>query len=473
MDADGFASLPLRSGAHRYFVSAGGSDSNGCGNGQQPATPLRTIAAAYNCVVAGAGDQVLLAEGSSFAEALPWVAYKSGYSAQYPTVYSSYDPSDPMNEAKYGRGDQRGARPVLTAPQVQIGNGSYGFIAIKGLDFNPGNVPNVGMMFVGMAHDLLIENNIFRYTGFSYDSADYPAMPTMHHLVVRNNSFYGMWNSANGRAGGVYASGIDSMTLEDNVFWHAGWKVGASRDDDYSVGGATVFSHSFYLQTNTTNAVVRRNLSADAAGDGGIARGDIVFTENLSIDNPACVGLGGGPQYNVDRPNGVNILASDNACFGDADVNSTHPLGWGISTTDGTNGSRVTHNLLARSRSPKSINAWAFQNTAPFNQPSYAQYDHNVVYDWAVPGQTYFVQTAWFPAQVFTSYDYNSWGDPASGTNINNSSVSFPNAYTAATLYAALGYADKNAFINYAINHPEAHIQRTARATLFAGYGLQ
>src|SRR5690348_2975021 len=31
VDADGFASLPLRSGAHRFFVnSATGADSNGC-----------------------------------------------------------------------------------------------------------------------------------------------------------------------------------------------------------------------------------------------------------------------------------------------------------------------------------------------------------------------------------------------------------------------------------------------------------
>ena len=34
------------------------------------------------------------------------------------------------------------------------------------------------------------------------------------------------------------------------------------------------------------------------------------------------------------------------------------------------------------------------------------------------------------------------------------------------------GFADKAAFINYAIARPETRIQRTVRATLFAGYGV-
>ena len=132
-----------------------------------------------------------------------------------------------------------------------------------------------------------------------------------------------MWNTG-GRTGGVYVAGVDGITVEDNVFWHCGWKIGASRDDDPSVGGATVFSHSFYLQTNTTNAVVRRNLTADAAGDGGTARGDVDYAENLSIDNPYAASLGGGPNYGSERPGGVKDAAGYNAVLGDADVNSGH-----------------------------------------------------------------------------------------------------------------------------------------------------
>ncbi|MFL6759386.1 hypothetical protein, partial [Sphingomonas sp.] len=65
VDANGFANLPLHSGAHRYFVnSATGNDGNGCSAAQQPATPLKTITAGKNCMAAwgNAGDQLLVAE---------------------------------------------------------------------------------------------------------------------------------------------------------------------------------------------------------------------------------------------------------------------------------------------------------------------------------------------------------------------------------------------------------------------------
>ena len=473
VDADGFASLPLRSGAHRFFVnSARGSDGNGCSSAQQSGTPLKTIAAALACVQDGSGDQVLLAEGTSYNEAIGWLAFKQGFSATYPMVISSYDPADPANEARYGRGDQRNARPVLTAVQTQLGNGTYNYYAIKGLDFNPGNVASAGFGFIGKAGYVLVENNIFRYTGLTFDSAEAQTVfPTTQKLIVRNNAIYGMWNSG-GRTGGVYIAGYVGPTLEDNVFYHCGWKIGANRDDDPSVGGATVFSHSYYIQTNTTGAIVRRNLSADGAGDGGIARGDSSFTENLFIDNPAAIGVGGGPSYNTDRPNGVTFDVSYNAIIGDADVNSSHTLGWAINTTNGQQGSRVHNNLIVRSRNPSGPSMSGFSNNAAFDQPSYAQYDHNLMYQWVVSGGAYWPGCGYFPAQCHTSYDSNNWDGTAQGTNTNSGATSFATPYTAAQLYAALGFADKNAFINYAINHPEAHIQRTARSLLFTGYGM-
>ena len=472
VDASGFAVLPLRSGASRYFVnSASGADSNGCAGARAPTKALKTIAAGFACLQAGSGDQLLLAEGMKYAEALPWVAQKGGNSAQYPTVIQSYDPADPLNDTKYGRGDQRGARPVLTAPQAQLGNGVYSYIAFRGLDFNPGNVAGPSLMFVGQANYILIENNLFRFTGVSFDKGDQTAS-TRH--ILRHNALYGQW-STGGRTGGFYDAGTDGITLEDNVFWHNGWRVGGSRDDDFSVGGATVFSHAFYLQTNTSATVVRRNLSMDGAGDGGIARGDILYTENISIDNPACIGLGGGPTYNTDRPSGVMIEASYNACFGDADVNSAHTLGWGISTSNGKAGSRVHHNLIARSRNPNGPSMGGFSNYAAFDQPSYAQYDHNLIWNWVSQANelhSYYEAGGVFPAQTRTAYDYNIWDGVAQGTNTNSAGATFPNAYTGPQLFAALGCGDKASCAAKMVETPELSWGAKARAMLFAGYGI-
>lgn len=468
--ADGFALLPLRAGAHRYFVnSASGSDANGCSS--DPAKPLKTIAAASNCITAGSGDQMLLAEGTRYAEPLPWLASRSGFSAQYPTVIQSYDPADPANESKYGRGDQRGARPVITMTADSNGNGTdYGFLAIRGLDFNPGNVPAVGVTFVGPVNYLLIENNLFRYAGLSIDRAGI-ASQAQHH-VIRGNSFYGQWNTS-GRAGGLYDAGVDFLTLEDNVFWHNGWKIGASRDDAPELGGATVFSHPFYLQTDTSS-LVRRNLVADGSGDGANVRGDTLFTENVGMDNPICIGLGGGPQYNIDRPGGVKIEASYNACLGNDGVRSDHQIGWGITTANGLPGSRVHHNIIARSKNPAAPDTQGFSNYAAFNQPSYAQYDHNVMWLWVVPpNMTYYPGGGTYPAQAHTTYDSNVWDGPPEGTNVNIASWLAPKPYTQAQLIAELGFASKDAWKAWAAEHPEAHPSRRPLELLQAGYGIQ
>jgi hypothetical protein len=94
-----------------------------------------------------------------------------------------------------------------------------------------------------------------------------------------------------------------------------------------------------------------------------------------------------------------------------------------------------------------------------------------VVYQWTTNLQTY-INGGPYPAQNKSSRDYNIWDALTSGTNQNNSTKAFPNPYTAAELYAALGYTDKNAFMSHAVNYPEEHPARTVRALLFAGYGM-
>jgi hypothetical protein len=97
----------------------------------------------------------------------------------------------------------------------------------------------------------------------------------------------------------------------------------------------------------------------------------------------------------------------------------------------------------------------------------------NISYDRAVSGNSTFEAADGLAgSQVYTAYNNNIWDNNASGTNRNVSSATFPHPYTAAELYTALGFADKQAFINYAIEHPEQYPARNARALLFSGYGL-
>jgi hypothetical protein len=469
VDANGFADLPLRSGAHRYFVnSSAGSDNNSCASAQSAATPKASLAAGRDCLASGAGDQLLVAEGTTYAERLPIMSLKGGFSLLYPSVIESYDPADPLNEAKYGRATS--GRPVLTgaepsgSPFINVANTPVGFVAVRGLDINPGNISGQNIGMVGVGDGILFENNILRYTGMSFVPN---GTPTAQHWIVRNNAIYGTWDDTTATAGhGIYADGSPTMTIEDNVLWHNGWKIGANRDDTLANGGASMFRHPVYQQT-TTDAIFRRNLTVDGASDGGSFRGSITATENLQIDNPIAFGVGFSPHN--DRPTGVDITVAYNAILGGADIVSSMPRGWGIWSQNGRPGSSAHHNLLVQSYNVSSGNA--FRTTEDFSQPSYMDYHDNVSSLFNASGFT-FQNPAMDPSLIHDTFENNIWDDPASGTNTNVLGHSFPSPYTVAQLYAALGYSSKQAFINYAIAHPEAHIQRTARAMLFAGYGL-
>ena len=151
---------------------------------------------------------------------------------------------------------------------------------------------------------------------------------------------------------------------------------------------------------------------------------------------------------------------------------TANPRGEAISTGNGRSGSSFHHNLIARSRNPSGVNVIVFNPTAGENVPSYMDFHHNVEYQWAAPGQVIFNGGTYAGTQIHATYSYNVWSDSTSGTNSNNGSKSYPNPYTAAQLFAALGYSDKQALIDYVILHPEANVQQTARSLLFAGYGV-
>ncbi|MFL6775021.1 MAG: hypothetical protein ACJ8FN_01365, partial [Sphingomicrobium sp.] len=448
----------------RYFVNSSiGSDANGCSSAEQPAKPLKTIAAGKACLTLGSGDQLLIAEGTSYAEGLTNLQGQMGYSAEYPTVIQSYDPADPANEAKYGHAGQ-GRRPVVNtggnAQQISCcGSNPNNFLAIRGLDFNPGDKPDMGIAFVSTANYILLENNLFRYTSVGFDIG---SSPRASHHVLRHNSFYGEW-SPSASTGGIYDAGTDGATIEDNVFWHTGWRPGVSRDADVTVGGPTYFRHPIYQQNNSIGFMVRRNLFMDGAADGSSLRNNAIFTENVSIDNPIGVGIG------ANLAGGSLSEVSYNAFLGDADVKSTEPRGQAIWGVNGQAGSLIHHNLVARSRNPNGTNDYSLILEANLGNGSTFDVHDNVLYQWAGDTNTRLEVGG---AALHLTYNNNVWDAPAMGTNQNIASRNFPNPLTAAQLFAALGCTDKAGCAAQMIETPELGWAIKARTLLWQGYGL-
>jgi hypothetical protein len=431
------------------------------------------------CVTDLNGDQVLIAEGTSYAKNFS-ANFDNlnlrGFSALYPVVFQSYDPAAPLDETKYGRATAN--RPLVgtDGSAMNVNGGGccpgqpMGNVVFRGLVFQG----LISILPTGLRHDnVLFENNIISAPGgFAFQNRN-STNGRANHLILRNNAIYGQYGGART---GAYIDFTNFVTLEDNVFWHNGWLPGASRDDPVGSGGLVgdeVFRHLFYVQEDGYILNVRRNFLVDGPADGGQTRAlGVLVYGNFYNDNPITSPVGGGTVYAETNPSGADLDYAMNVALGDADITSAFPRGQAIWAENGRNGSRSRYNLFARSRNPNSANMRVLVTDAIFNVPSYMAYDHNVIYLWGNSSNTRADTGGSFPAQNHATYSNNIWDDITTGSNTNIGSVSFPNTYTAAALYSALGYADKTAFINYAIAHPEARIQRSAVALMRTGYGI-
>jgi hypothetical protein len=480
VDVEGFARLPLRAGAKRYFVnSSTGSDSNSCVAAESPSTPRRTIPSALECVKAGtwaggpgegpgAGDQLLVAEGTTYSAFIPTggLDLRFGHSAMYPTVIQSYDPADALNENKYGRA-KGNRRPVITEAGIKaMTNWNFApnsaFYVVRGFDFNPGDTPNNVISWAGGSDHILMENNIFRYTVVAMNG---PAEMKYRH-ILRHNAFYGAWDTQ-ARAGGFYDDNATDITIENNIFVHSGWRPGFSRDTPYAEGGPTIFNHGVYLQNDTRRAVARRNVTTDSSATGLMMRGDAKIYHNVAIDEPIGFIGGTGNDYNVKAPNGVDIEIFENLVLGDADISTVNPRGQAIITGNGKPGSYVRKNLILHSRNPTAVNVFAFQNKAEFNQPSHILYDNNLVYRYSARLST--VEA--FPAQIFSDFQNNVWDAATLGTNTNHTGMNFPNAVVASDVYSHLGCGAKASCVAQMVENPDQNWADRIRSFVFAGYG--
>jgi hypothetical protein len=490
---DGLANLPLRpTVARRFYVnSSTGSDSNTITQAQVAATPVATLAKAMTFITQGAGDQILVARGTTYSAVLPNMSGYDGFSALYPTVVQCYDPADPTNEAKMGRAS--GDRPTFTYSTDFIGLAGGGtapkYLAWRGLDIVPTNTTDkeiyLGAFSAGLLDYILIENCIFRYIQVTVnlagqvDGSGFPA--TTPHFIFRGNTITGMWSAAS-TIQAIYLSTVN-YTLEDNVVYHAGWKLGASREDLQSAGGlnggATTQDHSCYAQYSSYG-IARRNFIVDGSTDGGSLRGNNIFTANVGLDNPIQLAHGGGHDYFVERPDGVMLEASYNAFIGDADIYSGSLRGFGYYSSNGKQGSANHHNIIAQARNP-AINYFALSTTIDEATDSWMNHYRNVIWNWNVGGSNTNRSEAVnaSPGTVHATYSNNIWDDATSGTNTNKGSVTVPNAYTNDQLIQAMGYttgadyaARKLAMMTYLVEHPEAHPARNALTLAQAGYGI-
>jgi hypothetical protein len=317
------------------YVSPTGNDSN---NGTSASTPVKTLNHAASLVRTGYSDWILLQSGTTFNDSFTnW--FKSGLSPQQPMLISSYG---------------TGARPIIA-----VGTNHGGFVTNQGE--NVSNVDIIGIQFYANYRDpnnpdfstteagggvgfqdyspggnILIENCAFSYFRNNLD-IEAQGGPQSNIELRRSTSSYS-WSTIS-HSQGLYAYGVNDLTIDQDVFDHNGWNA--------LVPGATQqgYNHNVYYSFSCTNVTVEDCTLSNASFAGIMARSGGNIIDNLFLQNP--IALAYGQANGADStPGGVTGEITGNVIVGDRSLGST-PYGQGFDIGN-TNGVLVSNNIFTQ-----------------------------------------------------------------------------------------------------------------------------
>lgn len=150
---------------------------------------------------------------------------------------------------------------------------------------------------------------------------EYPAQRITVRRCISRDSHAGSTHSQ-----GLYAAGVDGLTIEQNVFDHNGWAEPEDR---------TIFNHAVYLQSTNTGVVIRGNILARSSSHGMNLHCPTLVEDNIVWRNAIGVSLTGDCAYTLRR----NLIAES------GDISAEHPRGVGIDI-DRSAQALIEHNLL-------------------------------------------------------------------------------------------------------------------------------
>lgn len=282
-----------------------------------PSVAIKTIAEGRELMRDGYPDQMLLERGATFAESLGhWKV--SGRSKEEPMVIGSFGSALARPQLLTGALDG-----ILTAG----GGGSPATIdnlVIEGLAFFPdaytGTQDCVGARFLRPGQHITIEDCEFK--GYAINIVIQGFGGRHFDFAVRRSIIIDAWTiKAQDHSQGLYASNIDTLLLEENLFDHNGW------NEAVAGAQADVYSHNVYIDNDCSDVVVAANIIARGSSHGLQLRcgGDI--SHNLFADNAIALNFGGG---NYPDPQGVYGRIFANVIIGGRDIDAQNPRGWAV-----------------------------------------------------------------------------------------------------------------------------------------------
>ena len=248
-----------------YVSSSTGNDKN---NGLSPQSPVATFGAAEKLMRNHTGDEMLLKTGDVWHGGFGyWSA--SGASAQDPMVIGSYG---------------TGARPEImtgTGNGFTTGRSSapiVNYVAVMGINFiadgrDPnltktpaGNINPSGVVILTTSNDILIENCETQYYTVEHHDREVllyaPERESSWRSVIVDSY------STNSHSQGLYALGVNGLTIEGNFFDQNGY------NNQIPGAGPTWYNQDCYINSTNTGVVIDDNIFSlasryEASGSSG------------------------------------------------------------------------------------------------------------------------------------------------------------------------------------------------------------
>lgn len=290
-----------------------GNDSH---SGLNPDAPVKTLAKAYSLLRDGHPDWMLLKRGDTWNESLPnWG--KSGRSESEMMIVGAYG-DDPARPQIRPEGD--------TIALHLYGTEEISYTAFVGLHIEPLNRADdqggSGVRLLASSHDILFEDLYVSGFAGNFILQEFSGS-TISDIRLNGCIIVDAWSNST-HSQGLYAEGLDGLTIENCVFDHNGFNEGRNAEP-------TIFNHNLYIQNGTENVVVRGNIISNASSHGVQLRPGGIIEDNLFISNPLAILLGGGTHPDE---GGVSGQVQRNLIMYGRGISPTLPRSFGITASN-------------------------------------------------------------------------------------------------------------------------------------------
>ena len=241
---------------------------------------MKSLAKASSLLRNKTGDQMLLLRGDTWKENLGlWT--KSGRSASEPIVIGAYGTSGKRPTLATG------ASTAFAAGKSSVPNVSH--VAIMGLRFyadtrDPGSLdlhaaPPAAPASASPPPPTASSSKAARSTAYTNNITLHKYFGAIRNFTIRRSVITDAYKP-NDYSHGFWATGVDGLKLEENVFDRNGWHPSVSG------AGKTMYNHNVYLKDTLTGVVVRGNVIANASSHGLQARSGGVIENNIVPQQP-------------------------------------------------------------------------------------------------------------------------------------------------------------------------------------------